>query len=269
MTHIRDFTDYKVFLKNWLEGRRALRRGLRSSLAKAADCQAAFVSQVLNGKPHFSPEQALGIAGFMQLSPAETKYFMSLLQLARAGTRELRTYWLSELNSQRLELLNLKNLVGEARVLTNEEKNLYYSSWIYVVVHMLVTIPKYRTIKEIAVAANLSVASVQGALDKLVSLGLVIISGEDFLPGNAQMHLPSDSPMILQHHGNLRAKALDHIARGREKGVHYSTISSLSVKDAQKLRSRLTEVVREYTETVRESPEETLVGFNLDFYELI
>ena len=269
MTQISEYTDYKKYLLDWLDSRKALQRGLRSAFAQAADCQSAFVSQVLNGKPHFSSEQALGIANFMGLNSGETRYFLTLLQLARAGTAELRKHLRSELLEQRKTLLDLKTQVGETRELTPEEQNLYYSSWLYVVIHMLVTIPQFQNLKAIALALKLDMARVQSAMTVLVGLGLIHQAKDQFVPGTTQMHLPKASPLIRQHHGNLRLKALDHIALGQSDGIHYSTVSSMSVSDAEKLQSKIVEWIAQYTGVVRDSPEETLVGFNVDFYSLI
>lgn len=269
MIKVSDYTDYKKFLLDWIDSRKALQRGLRTALAQAAGCQSAFVSQVLNGKPNFSIEQSFAITSFLGLKPDETRYFLALVHLARAGTPELRKHCRADLQEQRKVLLDIKSQVGETRALTPEEQNLYYSSWLYVVIHMLVTIPQYQNLKVIAQALKLEPSRVRAVVSDLVGLGLIRQVKDQFVPGATQMHLPKASPLIRQHHGNLRLRALDHLATGDAEGIHYSTVSSLSAQDAEKLHAKIVEWIAQYNSVVRDSPEEVLVGFNVDFYSLV
>lgn len=51
--------------------------------------------------------------------------------------------------------------------------------------------------------------------------------------------------------------------------VHYSTVSTLSKKDADILRARFVQSIQEYVEQLTHSTEETMYCFNLDFFKLV
>ena len=84
-----------------------------------------------------------------------------------------------------------------------------------------------------------------------------------------QLHLKKVSPNIPKHHTNWRLKAIEDACDPGAEGTHYSTVSSLSEKDFERLRHELTEVIQKYVQIIRDSPEETACCFNLDFFRLI
>lgn len=51
--------------------------------------------------------------------------------------------------------------------------------------------------------------------------------------------------------------------------VQYSTVSTLSKADAEKLGSEMLQLIEKYVETIKPSEEEVMYGFNIDFYNLI
>ena len=89
MVNIFDYTDYKAFIKATEEERASLQRGFRSRLAETLECQNAYISQILNTHANFSLEQALKVTTFLQLKENETRYFMLLVDQARAATPAL------------------------------------------------------------------------------------------------------------------------------------------------------------------------------------
>jgi hypothetical protein len=51
--------------------------------------------------------------------------------------------------------------------------------------------------------------------------------------------------------------------------IHYSTVSSLSIDDVEKIKSKFVQAIQDYVQTIGPSKEEALYNFNLDFYSLI
>ena len=84
-----DYTDYKSYINARLDAD-PQGRGSRSALARAIRCQSAFVSSVLRGSVHFTPEQGEAINEHFGHSETDADYFLLLLQLQRAGTDSLR-----------------------------------------------------------------------------------------------------------------------------------------------------------------------------------
>jgi uncharacterized protein (TIGR02147 family) len=263
-----DFHDYKVFLEALSAQRASLQRGFRSRLAEALDCQNAYISQVLNTHANFSLEQGFKISQFLQLTGKETRYFILLIEHARAGTADLRAYFETDLRELREKHLDIKERVG-SKQLSSEDQSIYYSSWMHATVHVLTTIPKFRTASAIAEALSLEMRVVTEVLLFLLQTGLLVEKKNELHPGETQLHLGKDSPHIRQHHANFRIAAIQSLSSKIDRDLHYSTVSSLSVSDAEKLKSKLVQVIQEYVETVKPSKEEALYNFNLDFYNMI
>lgn len=269
MISVFDFKDYKLFLKAIESERAPVQRGFRSRLSEILNCQNAYISQILNTHSHFSLEQGFKISEFLKLSSPETKYFLLLIERARAGTKELAQYFLKDIESMRETHLNIKERVPEAKALSLEDRTTYYSNSIYSTIHIITTIPEFRTAESIATALKTPVGEVKEVILFLLSCGLLEEKKGQLIPGTTQIHLSQDSAHIRQHHTNWRLTSINHLSAKHDGSVRYSTVSSLSLDDAEKLKTRLVEVIQEYVKTVSPSKEETLYNFNLDFYKLI
>lgn len=270
MTNVLEFQDYKEYLLNVEAERATVQRGFRTRLAEVLACQNAYVSQVLKGKAHFSLEQGLKIATFLSLSDRQRRYFLLLIERARAGTAELANYFTHEIEAYRKKFLRPSIDLFEAQTIPEDVHPTYYSHWMYTAIDVLVTIPNRRTIPAIIEALNLPSVAVRSAITFMLAKGLLVERNGELHPARQiQLHLGKDSPHIRQQHLNCRLAAIDSLTQIEQDDIHYSTISSLSYADCEKIKARLVSEIQKYVTTVRDSKEETLFGFNLDFYSLI
>ncbi len=269
MKSVFNFSDYKAFLRSQEAGRKEVESGFRSKLAKTIGCQSGYITQVLNSGAHFSLEQGLRASTFLGLQQREQKYFLLLIEVARAGTTELVAFFKKDLAILREEQLNIKERVGDSRILSETEQTTYYSSWYYLAVHVLASLPEYNDAKLIADALKLPESAVDSVLVFLVQTGILVTEKGKLKSGITQVHLNRESPLIRQHHTNWRMAAVQSLMTNTATDVHYSTVSSLSREDAEKLRAEMVKLIESYVETVKPSPEEVVFGFNLDFYSLI
>lgn len=269
MKTIFEFDDYKDYLRSLEETRSAVQRGFRSRLAEELGCKSAYISNVLNNDAHFSLEQAFKVAKFLGIDEQERKYLLALVEYARAGTKELRDYFAHEIRELRERSLNLKDRVAQSTVLSPEAQALYYSHWMYAAIHMLTTIKSYRDPLAIVGALNLPEEAVRSAIVFLLSAGLVQERSGKLVPGVVQIHLPKNSNHIRQHHTNWRLAAIDSLVQIEKNDIHYSTVSTLSRADAEKIKAHFVKEIESYTQRIQPSPEETLYGFNLDFYTVL
>lgn len=269
MKSILEFDAYKVYLIALERSRQPIQRGFRSRVAEHLGCQNAFVSQVLNGSAHFSPDQGIRLAKFLKLGADETEYFMFMLESNRAGTKELKDYCSERMAEIRTKLLDISNRVEASNQLSDVIKDKYYSQWYYSAIYVLTSIPKYRTLDSLCEALDLSKSTVETAVLDLLSWGLLVEKNKTLHSVAAQLHLSQNSPNILRHHTNWRIQAIRFLDEVKDSDVHYSTVSSLSEVDALKLKSQIVEFIRNYTNTVSPSKEETAFAFGIDFYKLI
>jgi uncharacterized protein (TIGR02147 family) len=265
---IFDYDDYKTYLQSVEVERSKIAKGFRARMAEALGVQSAFISQVLNTNANFSLEQALKCARLLELNEPAENYFLTLVNSNRAGTPELKAHYDKQLAKLRQKHLNIATHVG-ARNLSPEASIQYYSQWYYAAIHILVTIPKFRTTDEITKVLGLNKQVVEKAVMFLVSNGLLTQEKGKLVPGETQLHLSKDSKLVFQKHQNWRLRAIESLtSESFNEDFHYSTVSSLSQKDVQKIKSMLLEVVEKYVATVKPSKEEELFAFTVDFFDL-
>ncbi|OQW48173.1 MAG: hypothetical protein A4S09_13775 [Proteobacteria bacterium SG_bin7] len=269
MKNVFDFNIYKDFFKDFEQSRKSFQRGFRSKLAKFIGCQSGYISHVLNGDAHLSLEQGYKAAEFLSLDERERKYLLLMIEAARAGTKELREHFKDELTSLREEYLNIKERVGDARALTEREQSTYYSSWHYLAIHVVSSLKDFNDSKSIASALQISESVVKPILLFLLQTGIVREEKGLLKPGLTNVHLNRESPLIRQHHTNWRVAAIQALLNNSKTDIHYSTASTLSKDDAERLRTEMVNLIQKYVEIVKPSKDEVMYGFNLDFYNLL
>ena len=266
---IFEFSDYKVFLKATEESRKSYEKGFRSRLADQIGCKSGYISHVLNGDANLSLEQTLRAARFLSLQPKERKYFLLLVELSRAGTAELKNHFQEELSLLKDDYLNIKSHVGNSRALSESDQAIYYSSWHYLAIHVLISLQGFHESKSISQALRIPEEVTGRALLFLLQAQIITESGGRLKSGLTQVHLNRESPLIRQHHTNWRMAAVQSLMNANKTDIHYSTVSSLSAADADKLRIDMTQLIEHYVSTIEPSKEEVIYGFNLDFFNLL
>jgi uncharacterized protein (TIGR02147 family) len=267
MIVVFDFSEYKSYLVERLGGQRR-RVGLRLAVAKALKCQPTFVSQVLNGRPHFSLEQAEKISRFLEHSEDEREYFFLLIQKERAGTRELKDYYATKIGQLLARRQVLTHRLGKGTALSLEDQAIYYSSWHYSAIHIAVTVPSLRTRDSLAEFFRLRPKKVSDILDHLVSTGLLKYYGGKYTTGQTKIRLGNDSHNILKHHTSWRNQAIDSLDRETPNDLHYSGVISLSSADRAKIKDMILDSLKAQLAISDASTEEELYAYCIDFFDL-
>lgn len=262
-----DFKEYKAYL-HFRVGSKSARRGLKTALAKALSCQPTYISQVLNGNAHLSLEQASDINSFFGHSDDEAHFFMLLVQKDRAGKMALKKYFADQIQQVLDHRLNLTRRLGTQNSLNEEQKTTFYSSWHYLAIYLALTVPDLRTREALVRHFHLPVKKVNQVLDFLISCGLAVQKGSEYISDSGLIRIGNDSPHILKHHSNWRTKALESLDREDVNDLHYSAVYSLSRADVRRLKSEMLEHIKDYLAVVRESKEEEVYVLGLDFFNL-
>jgi uncharacterized protein (TIGR02147 family) len=267
---IFDYRDYKEYLDQAFSPRGA-GRGSRSRLAKALNCQTAFISHVLNGHAHFSLEHAVVISQHLNHTPEESKYFMLLVGLGRAGSRLLEDHYKAQIDEVQRRRSQIQERIATDRALTPEIQMRYYSAWYYSAIHVATSIPEYQSRDALAAALGLAPTLVADCLEFLTSAGLVAAQGDRYVIGPVRMHLGADSPMVSRLHANWRLQALQSLERplaSTQADLHYSTVLTLSRKDVQRVRDVLLKAVDETEAIFRPSSEEVVYCVGIDWFRV-
>lgn len=242
--------------------------GYKATVAKAVGCQSAYVSRVLSGQALFSLEQAERLNELFLHSEREETFFMNLVQRDRAGTQELRKYFNKILDSLRSERLDLKKSGAAFSEITDQDRYVYYSSWLYSAVYVLTSVPAYQDVTLIAEHLQLPPKQILEILTFLVEIGLVTHEKGKYVISGKNLHLPKDSPLITKHHINWRLRALQSVELKQPKDLHYSVVMSLSRKDSELIKGKLVEMIEEINTIPPQSKEEEAQVLCLDYFKL-
>ncbi len=207
---------------------------------------------------------------FMDHSNEESQFFLILIQLAKAGTPALKRRIQMQISQILEKRLILRERLGIAPGLNTEAQAEFYSSWIYGIIHVILTIPELQNAEAISKYLGLSVRRVGEILDFLVSVGLAIKAENNrYDIGTARIHLGSDSPLISKFHTNWRVKAIQSLEKeSASDDLHYSSAITVSKEDAIKIKSILIKYIQEIKLIVRDSSAEVPFCFNIDFFKI-
>src|SRR4051812_35972113 len=116
-----DFKDYKRYLNKRLSGRAGVGRISRSKFSQKLRLHPSYMTRILNGDTHLSLEQADFANEALSHSDDESRYFLLLVELARAGTPGLRSRFDRQLVKERLDHLNRKKKFGTGDAMTDAQ----------------------------------------------------------------------------------------------------------------------------------------------------
>lgn len=260
------YTDYKKYIESQIQASRRT-KGYRLSLSTAAGCQPSFLSKVLNGPTHLTPEHGAGMARFWNLNSSESEYFLQLVAHSRAGTPILREMVQRRMQRIKREQDEIERDLKLPPITSGEAEAFYYSSWEVAAIHVLVSIPQFRTIERIAARLLLGSEAVKEILDRLLTFGLVEKKGDKWLAGPSQIHAPKGSGFSTLHMLHWRQRAVGKILNNGKSSYHYSSLHSLSEADAELILQEIVSLIRRTTDRVKDSKEEKLVCLNVDYFE--
>jgi len=264
--------NYKNVIRSWIEHPTNKGSGVRKSLAKALSCQTPFISHVLNGDYHFSPEQALACADWMGMNEQETQYFSLLVQWERAGTPALKSYLVKQINRLKKDESLLKKKVNIEASLSTENQTIYYSAWFYCAIHMALLNRQLQSIDALQKHFNLPKKKVLLVIDFLIKIGVIEEQNGRFSVLKPTLHLEKDSPLLIQHHNNWRLKALENMQTNFSETdashLNYSGAISLSAEDYEWIKQKLSETLKEIIDKVKDSNDEKIICLNFDCFEI-
>lgn len=264
-----EFSNYKLFLKDWLKRRPKQGRGELLRFADHLSVHPTLVSQVINGEKDFSPEHALALGEYLGLDEPELEYFLLLVHLERAGSKKLRIFY--EQKVQRTRAKNLEvvsRLPKTGKALSKEQRAQFYSDWLYSAVRLLTSIDPPLGTADIARRLEAAEKDVQEVVDFLVAVGLCKQTDGKYEVAVQRTHISPDSRLVNRHHTNWRLRAIQKMEKRESKDLFFTAPLTLSDQDFHKLRTVLLETIEDIGKTVEPSPAQTLACINLDWYRV-
>ncbi len=265
---IYHYRDYKKYLNDLIDSYPNGGRGVKKTLGEAINCQSAFITHVLSGSNHFSPEQTVACSQFFGLTSDETEFLLLMVNQNRAGTEVLRKFY-DKLIKQRVKTNHqLKDRLNIKSEFSNEDLAIYYSSWKYSAVHTLISIPEFQTSQQVAKRLRLSNKTVNSILEFLCTMGILDKKQNGLYQVINELHLDLNSPFTIQHHTSWRIQTIERYNQKKEESIHYSLAFSCSKKDMLELKKKIHQCIVDCNALIPPSPEETAGAFCVDFFEL-
>lgn len=270
ISNIFNCMDYRAFLVHKLGGE-GKRTGSKTKLALELDIKSSYLSRILKGDSDLTLEQAYRCCGFLKLESLEIRYFVELVSYSRAGTYDLKNLHKENLERLKLESEKIEKRLNEPDKLSEEDSMKYYSRWLYLAVHVAVSIPDLQTKESLQRKFDVEREELEPILDFLISSNIINFDEKlnKYSVGNTYTHIGSKSDLIFNHHYNWRLKSLEAITKNTEKNnLHYSGVFSLSKSDAEQLKENFIKLINQHVEAIKPSPEETMYCQVIDFFEV-
>jgi uncharacterized protein (TIGR02147 family) len=265
---IFEFSDYRLYLRQWIASRPRKGHGEIQRLAGAIRVHPTLVSQVLAGSKHFSLEQGQELGEYLGLVELEHDYLLALLQFKRAGSAKLRAHFKLKLDGLKKTSQRLSERLPVDRLLNDQEKAIFYSDWIYSAIRLQTSVKGYDSLDALSEKFHLPRAKVGAILKFLVSCGLCIESSGRYEMGVNRTHLEQDSPFLKQHHGNWRLKSMQQASRLGADELMFTGPMSLSHADFAMFREELVVLIKRAFQIAKDSDAEQLVCLNIDWIKV-
>jgi uncharacterized protein (TIGR02147 family) len=264
---IFEFKDYRTYLRSYIRHLPRKGRGELSKIAKHLRINTTLLSQIMSSGREFSPEQALSLSEYLAHTEIETDYFALLVQHQRAGNSRLKKYLEKKLELMREEALKLSKRISHEKKLSDHERAIFYSSWIFSAIHLFTsTSQKGVTLDEIVARFSLPRNKAVDVMQFLLSSGLCIEKSGHYSMGVQSTFVERGSPYLLKHHSNWRLKAIQKSENLTERELQYSGQFSLSHRDFEALREKLADFLKTANELVKDSPAEEIASLNIDWF---
>lgn len=261
------FTDYRIYLKAWIEKARDNQTSNLSRLAQGINVNPSYMAHVLSGLKNLSFEQAAEISKIFLHTNLEREYFFALVQIERAGTQLLKEYWETKRQAILDERLRVKSRVGTHVELTAEDRAIFYSSWIYVAVFVATAIDDGQTLDQIAQRFSLGRAKAEEILSFLERTGVCIRENAVYKMGQNTVYISNESPLVVKHHTNWRMKAIQKMDSRQPKELFYTSPMSMSNADFEKIREILLKNIEASQKIAQNSGAEEVFCLNIDFFK--
>lgn len=266
--NIYQYIDYKTYMNEKIDSEKKINKGLRSRLCEFIPCQSSYLSQVLKLKPNFTLEQAHRVNEFFGHNNSEARYFLLLVEYARAGTEKLKSFLLEEIQELQQSRLQLSRYLKKTDAVSKEAMHKYYSSWFYSAIHVILSLEEYKSPIKIAEYLRLPLKLVNETIFFLNESGLIESKQGEYHITKRRLHLQKDALSLQNHHINWRSQALQSVEKNLPDDFHYSSVFAISESDYFVVKEMLMKFVLSTRDVIGPSKEEAMFAMTLDLFRV-
>lgn len=237
-------TDYRVFLRDWLEAERKLRPAVSLRwMAQKLAMDPSLVSRILAQERHLSHSRVQPVCDLLKLQGSEAEYFRLLVHYAKAkSTREAQACF-----------ARIAQLRKVSPVPLDDVQAAYWESWIHVALRSLLACGEFRDEWE-RIGSRLrprqTARKAKECVQLLERLGLASRDGDgiwrvsdSFLKDGS----PAQAPMVRHFHRQSLLLAVESIESVPKE---LRDLSSLTVSMPPEAYPQLVELIRDFRSRV-------------------
>ncbi len=267
MTSIYDFINYREYLQKWIEDLGPRGYGVKGRIAAALNISSSLVSQIFKAEKTLTPDQASDLCDFMGLVETEADYFHLLLDFDRASSHKFKEKLKKKIIQRQEHSRKISQRVPKNRVLSDEDKAIYYSSWLYTGMRNLTAVPGMDHAESIAKHLNIEVSLIHRILRFLLDKGMCKEENGKITYGPSYIYIDKDSPFINKHHQNWRFQAIQNMEKRRDGDIFFTSPMSLSHEAAEEIRKLIPNIVEKAMKISGPSDSETVACLNIDWFK--
>ncbi len=196
----------------------------------------------------------------------ETEYFLLLLQYERAGTVKLKKFYQIKIDEIKKNSLNLAKRMEVERKLTDLERAVFYSKWIYMATWLFLAVDGGQSLESVVQRFSIPRTEATDIINFLKSIGLCVQEDEIYKVQSQYIHLEFGSPFLGRHHSNWRVKALQRIDDLSEEELMYTVPFAINREDFARVRENLLQVIKSSMKTILDSPSKDLACMTIDLF---
>jgi uncharacterized protein (TIGR02147 family) len=264
-TEIWAHTDYRSYINAWIRSQPRMGYGKSNQMALHLNTSRTLMSQVLRGVRDLTMEQGYDLAKFLELSAAETEYFMSLLNASRAGTVNLKTYFNEVATKLREKSQRIAERVGSPAVEESVQQE-FYSDYRYTAIRMATEHPNLNDANSIAGALGIDPAKTREIIEFLLDHNLIVKKNDQLSLGPAATHIGCDNPLVVNHHRNWRLRSMDTMSGRASDNLFFTAPMAISNEDESWLRQKLLTLIEDLTKRAKHTKAESLLTLNIDLF---
>lgn len=264
---VYQFDSYKNFFNDWVAKQPRKGHGEYRRLALALGVSTTLISQVFNGDKEISMEMASEICDYLHFNDEESEYFLLLVEFSKAGSFKLQTRLKKQIKDRQEKAKKLENRLKKETVLDEVSRQIYYSSWMYPALRILVDIPEMSDVEKISERLQIPKNQLLKFLDFMLKNHLIIQKNNQLKIGPSSVYLPPSDPLANRNHQNWRNLAYQKMTLHNDESFFYTGLYALSDAVADELRKTLPDFIEEILKKIKPSKSETTRCLNIDFFE--
>ncbi len=235
-------------------------------LAEMCSIQKSYISKVLNHDGHFSSDQLYAICNALKFTPKEMSYLFLLFEYEKSEHPKRREILKKELDKIKSNYLKSENYLSNKELTLNNLSLKYHLNPNALLVHMYLTIPKYRlNIEAIGQKINISKNEMLNILDLLQDLKYISYKENKIEVLKENIHLSKDSELYQYYKTLIKVKTIEKIQNdSASKDYNFSVIFSSDEKAKQEIREHFMSFLKKVEEIVKKAKCEEVYQMNFD-----